>query len=214
MKKNTIKYSLVFAVVFILSAGLFYWFIKSEYFYDVNVWVSGNKALYIFFLLIFKSIGILWPPIPAGFLTLGSIPFLGWQLAYLIDLVGSIIGGSISYYLGKKYGLVLLKKLFDQKILDAIQKIKIKKGKEVEAVFVYRVLLGTTIIEAVYYGAGLLKVNFRKFLLGAVLSHIAVGVPTFVFTQNILSGKNIVLTIVSIAASVYLVYKTKGRYLE
>lgn len=187
---------------------------STPYFVIVDGCVRQNRTLYLVVLYIYKSLGILWPPIPAGLFTMASIPFLGWPLAYLIDLLGSITGGSIAYFLARKYGLSLLTKIFDDKVIDKIKKTKIKKGKEVEAVFVYRVLLGTTILEAVYYGAGLLKINFPKFLVGAILSHIIVGVPTFILAQNIFSGKNIVITVVSVVVSIFILYKAKGRYFE
>lgn len=187
---------------------------STPYFVIADGWVRQNRTLYLVVLFIYKSLGILWPPIPAGLFTMASIPFLGWPLAYLIDLLGSITGGSLAYFLARKYGLSFLKKIFDQKVLDKIENAKIKKGKEIEAVFIYRIILGTVILEAVYYGAGLLKVNFPKFLVGAILSHIVIGVPTFILAQNIFSGKNILITIVFIFASVFIVYKTKSRYFE
>jgi len=204
----------LFVGFFLVTLVLVYWFMKSPQFVVVDSWVKQNTLLYVVVLFVYKTIGILWPPIPAGLLTLLSIPFLGWFGAYLVDLIGSITGGSIAYFLGQKYGLTLLKKIFDENMIEKIKKAKIKKGKEIEAVFMYRVFLGTTILEAIYYGAGLLKVGFGKFLIGATLSHIAVGVPMFILAQNIFGGKNIVITIALIAVGVIFVYKTKGRYFE
>lgn len=214
MKKNSPVFTILFIGLFVLTVIIFYWFLKSSYYLPFQVWISANKALYVSALFLIKSIGILWPPIPSGLLTMASIPFLGWQTAYLVDLSGSAVGGSVSYFLGKKYGLTFLKKIFDDKILDSIKNLKIKKGKEIEAVFVYRILLGTVIVEAIYYGGGLLKVNFPKFLVGAVLSHIVTGVPVFILAQNIFGGKNIVITTLLVVISGFFVYKTKGRYFE
>jgi uncharacterized membrane protein YdjX (TVP38/TMEM64 family) len=214
MKKSSYIYTFLFIFIFLLTLAIFYWFIKSVYFIPAQLWVSQNRFSYIVILFLCKALGIIWPPIPSGLLTMGSIPFLGWKTSYFIDLGGSIAGGTIAYYLAKRYGLEFLKKIFDQSILERIQKTKIKKGKEIEAVFVYRVLLGTTILEAIYYGAGLLKVTYWKFLIGAVLSHLVVGIPTFILAQNIFSGKNMAITVLSIVVSLFIVYKTKSRYFE
>ena len=66
----------------------------------------------------------------------------------------------------------------------------------------------------VYYGAGFLKIPFGKFLIGASLSHIVVGVPSFILANNIFSGKNLILTgILSVVALIF-VLTTKGRYFE
>ena len=214
MKRESIWYWSVLTFIFVAFMVLAYWFFKSSYFPIVDAWIKTNIILYVFALFIYKSIGVLFPPIPAGVITLASIPFLGWFGAYLVDMAGSIAGGMVAYSLGKKYGKKILKKLFNESIVDKIVKTKIKKGKEIEAVFTFRVLLGSTILEAVYYGAGFLKIPFGKFLIGASLSHIVVGVPSFILANNIFSGKNLVLTgILSIVALVF-VLKTKGRYFE
>lgn len=214
MKKDSIWYSSVLLLVFIAFLVLAYWFFKSSYYPIVDDWIKTNIVLYVFVLFVYKSIGVLLPPLPAGLVTLASIPFLGWLNAYLVDMAGSIAGGTIAYFLGKKYGRRILKKLFTVSIINKIEKTKVKKGREIEAVFMFRVLLGSTILEAVYYGAGFLRIPFGKFLIGASLSHVAVGVPSFILANNIFSGKNMILTgFLSVVALVF-VLKTKGRYFE
>jgi uncharacterized membrane protein YdjX (TVP38/TMEM64 family) len=145
---------------------------------------------------------------------LGSIPFLGWPISYLIDLSGSIVGGAIAYFLAQKYGYDFLNKLFDQDVVEKIKKMRVKKGKEIEAIFVYRILLGGTILEAVCYGAGVLKVNFMSFMIGSVLSHVVVGIPTYFLANNILTGGSVILAICSTILIVFLFTKLKNRYFE
>ena len=110
---------------------------------------------------------------------MASIPFLGWFNAYLVDFFGSLFGGIIAYFLGKKYGHPLLNKILGSDLTEKIEKVKIKKDKEIEGVFVYRLAFGSTILEAIYYGAGFLKIGFKNFLIGSTLSHIVIGVPSF-----------------------------------
>ena len=214
MKKDSIWYSSILIVIFIAFLVLIYWFTKSPYFPIVDTWVKTNIVLYVCALFIYKSIGVLFPPIPAGTLTLASIPFLGWFGAYMVDMAGSIFGGMFAYWLGRKYGKKILRKIFSESIVEEIVKTRIKKGKEIEAVFTFRVLLGSTILEAVYYGAGFLKIPFGKFLIGASLSHIAVGIPSFILANNIFSGKNLALTVILSIVALIFVLKTKGRYFE
>lgn len=214
MKKKTFWYSSLFVLIFIATIAIFYWFFKSPYFLVVDAWIKQNIFLYVVSLFIYKSIGVLFPPIPAGLVTMASIPFLGWFWAYSVDFLGSIAGGIIAYYLGKNYGHPLLLKILGEEITKKIEKIKIKKEREVEGVFVYRVALGSTILEAVYYGAGFLKIGFRNFLIGSILSHIVIGVPTFFLANNILNGQNIVLTILLTVVGVMFIIFTKGRYFE
>lgn len=214
MKRESIKYWFSLIFIFLIFTLIAYWFFKSSYFPIVDTWIKTNMILYVSALFIYKSIGVLFPPIPAGVVTLASIPFLGWFGAYLVDMAGSIFGGIIAYWLGKKYGKKILEKLFDAPTIEKIVNTKIKKGKEIEAVFMFRVLLGSTILEAVYYGAGVLKIPFGKFIIGATLSHIVVGVPAFLLAGNIFSGKNLILSVVLSLLALIFVLKTKGRYFE
>ncbi len=214
MKKSSYFYTGLLVGLFVLTLWFMYWLGHSPYFFQINNWIAGNIILYVFILFVYKALGILWPPIPAGIFTLASIPFLGWVGAYFVDLVGSVVGGSIAYYLGRRYGITLLRKIFDEKILKKIKKVRIKRGREVEAVIIYRILLGTTILEVLYYGAGFLKIDFGKFLIGAILSHIVVGIPVFFFAQSVFSGKNVLISVILSVITLFFVLKTKGRYFE
>src|SRR3989344_3025781 len=132
MKRQTYFYSFIFILIFAITLIFFFWFFKSPYFFVVDGWIRQNIILYVFSLFIYKSVGVLFPPIPAGLVTLASIPFLGWFGAYLVDLVGSIFGGMIAYFLGKKYGHPLMVKILGEEITSKIEKVKIKKDKEIE----------------------------------------------------------------------------------
>lgn len=208
--RNTLLLILIFGITIVL----YYLFFNSVYFQNFYNWTRTNLVLFVAVLFIVKVVALLYPPLSGGILTLGAIPFLGWPLAYAIDFIGSMIGGTMMYFLGRKYGYWLLNKLFDKKVVERVKRIKVRKNKEIEAVFVYRLLLGGTVIEIIYYGAGVLKINFWNFLVGSALSHILVGVPSFYLTGNILSGGNIFLIIVSLILLIVLFSRLKNRYFE
>lgn len=213
MEKNN-KANIVGIIIFtILTIVLIYWFSNSVYFETFNSWIVKNILLYSIILYLIKVIGIIWPPLSGGIFTLASIPFLGWQLAFFLDFIGSLTGGSIAYYLGKKYGYVFLNKVFGTDIVEKIKRIKIKKGKEIEAIFMYKALFGI-IIEAIYYGAGVLRVNFVKFSIGSILGHLIIGIPSFYLANNLFSGKDIISTVILTILAIIFVTKTKGRYFE
>lgn len=214
MKKQTYYYSILIVLIFIATIVVFYWFFKSPYFLIADSWVKQNIILYIFILFLYKTIGVLSPPIPGGLVTIASIPFLGWFNAYLIDFFGSICGGIIAYFLAKRYGHPLLLKIFGEEVVKKIENIKVKKNREIEAVFMYRLALGSTILEAVYYGAGFIKIGFVNFLVGSILSHTLVGVPTFFLANNILNGQNMFLTVLLTVIGIVFIFLTKGRYFE
>jgi len=214
MKKSSWVNTSLFISVFVLTFILFNWFSKSIYFSGFDSWIKTNLILYVICLFLVKITGILWPPISGGIFTLASIPFLGWQLAFMVDMAGSTVGGMIAYWLGKKYGFPFLNKILDTNIVEKIRRIKIKKGREVEAVFIYRLLFGSVIVEAIYYGAGVLNINFYKFILGVTLSHLLIGIPIYFLASSIFSGANIALSILLAIIALVFIIKTKGRYFE
>ena len=195
------------------TLAFYLWFINSFYFAGFLAWSQKNIVFYYFILVSLKVIAIVWPPIPGGILTLGSIPVLGWPLAYSADFFGSLIGSSIAYSLARKYGLDFMKKIFDENTIEKLTRIKIKLHREIESVFLLR-FFGGTIIEVICYGAGLLKVRFRNYLIATILSHMALGIPVFYFTRNILGGQGILINLALIIVMIILFFKLKHRYFE
>lgn len=214
MKNVKWKNTILTLIVTGLTFGTYYLFLKSRYFIIFDYWFRHNKFKFVLFLFIFKIISVLWPPLTGGLFTMASIPLLGWLNAYMIDLIASTIGGIIAYFLGRKYGYRILGFLFDKKLVKKMCKVKVKSGREIEAVFLYRMFLGTTIIEAIYYGAGFLKIKFAYFLVGAVASHIVVGIPSYFLVKNVFEGKNLLLIILSIMFGIPFFVVFRRRYFE
>lgn len=201
-------------LVFGWGTLIFYlWFIKSPYFGGFVSWSQKNLIIYFSVLLLIKITGIVWPPIPGGLLTLGSIPVLGWPLAYCADLLGSFIGSSIAYFLARRYGLGFMRKIFDEDMIMKIQKVRVKPHREIESIFLFR-FFGGTIIEVICYGAGLLRVRFSNYLIATVLSHMALGIPAFYLTHNILAGRGILINLSLALIFVIIFYTFKERYFE
>lgn len=199
---------------FVITAGAYFVFSQTSSFKHFVIWTQDNILLYAIFLICVKILGIVYPPIPGGILTLASIPMLGWIGAYLVDFIGSTIGGVICYFLGRRYGLTLLRKIFDEKVVQKMEGLKVKKGKELEAIILWRILAGGTIIEAVYYAAGLLKIGFGNFFLGTTISHVIIGIPSFYLGGAILSSQNILINVFLLGIALVVLYKAKGRYFE
>lgn len=201
-------------LVAIVSFYLYIQFTHTPTFQIFMDWSKSNLVIFCVTIFILKVIGTVYPPLPGGLLTLGAIPIIGWVPAYAIDFLGSATAGSIDYYLGYKYGMPFLKKVLDPGTLENIQRLKIKKDKELESIFVMRVLLGSTIIEAINYGAGLLKVSYKNFFIGSIASHLLYGIPAFYIGESLIRGENVVYSLVSIVITVFIFWKIKGRYFE
>lgn len=214
MKLKSSKQLVFLAVGFLITIIAYLWFIKTPFFQSFTVWSQHNLLVFLITLLAIKVLGIVWPPIPGGILTLGAIPIIGWETAYTTDFLGSLIGSSIAFYLGKKYGYKFLKNIFDVKTLEKIQKTKVVSKREIEGVFVMRTLTGSTISEAVCYGAGLLKIKYKNFLIGSTLSHLATGIPAYYLASSFFTKGNFTINIVFILIALPLLIWLRKRYFE
>lgn len=213
MKLKAYKHLTIFFLAAFGTIVLYLWFINSSYLFVFKNWAHQHFLTFYLLLVAIKIFGIVWPPIPGGFLTFGSIPIIGWLSAYSTDLIGSMVGSSIAYFLARKYGFNLLYKIFDEKTVVKIASIKIKPHREIEAVFLLR-LLGGTVVEVICYGAGLLKVRYVHFLTASIISHLLAGVPLYYLFNEVIQGKNIVISGSFMALAAILFVKFRKRYIS
>lgn len=212
---NTLKSHkniIVFIAIVVISIASYLWFIQQPIFHGFIEWSQQNLLLYFVILTLLKIIGIVWPPLPGGLLTAASIPIIGWWPAYLADATGGLIGSVIAYYIGKHYGWEFLESMFSKEIVDKIQKVKIHKHREIEAVFVLKVFYGS-VGEVISYGSGLIGIHFKNFMLGTFL-WMLLQIPMFYAFNNVLNGDHVVLGAIFLTIAIFLFYKFKGRYFE
>jgi uncharacterized membrane protein YdjX (TVP38/TMEM64 family) len=206
-------YVALLGIGFLVTLGAYFWFARSPYFEPFSLWTQSNLVLFYVFLFFVKAIGLIWPPLPGGVFTLGAIPLIGWSNAYLIDFAATAVASSGAYWLGKRYGMTLVEKITGKGMIEKIQKINIKKERELEAVFLLRLLGGGVVVEVVSYASGLFRISYKSFILGSLLSHLVYGIPYYFLFGNLFSGKNIMMSIVLATILVTLYLKFKNRYL-
>lgn len=209
-KKN--PQAVVFLIVTIVTFILYLSLIKSSNFQHFIVFSQKNFVFYFIVLVFLKVLGIVWPPIPGGLLTLGSIPVLGWFYAWLADFTGSVIGSSMAFYLGRKYGYKFLKMIFDQSTIDKISIVKMKTHREIEGIAVLKLFYGF-ISEFISYASGLLGIKYLNFLLGTLLASVG-SFFSFYLANNIFKGENIAINVLLLITAVILFFRMKGRYFE
>ncbi len=168
--------------------------------------VQNYFGLYVVGLIMYKILGILWPPIPGSVLTFAAIPLIGWQWALLAEVVGGVVGAACAFQLSRHYGSRFVLRFFGQSALDRIYSIKIRQQHELEALVVIRSITGM-LTEAFSYGLGLLNINFRKFLLATIISYIGT-IPVFY-----LGSKSIEQTVFIIPTVAFVVLLTAGMYM-
>ena len=203
---------LIFGIILVLIPYLL--FLQTPQYEEFKMWSQQNVILLCFILIAIKITGIIFPPIPGGLIILGMVPIIGWFGAYLLDLTGTLIGSSVAFFLGKKYGNKLLIKLFDKIMVERIYDIKIKKNREIESVFVLRFLFGSTLTEIICYAAGILKISYKNFVIGSIASHFFISLPAYYFANNLILGKNLWINGIIVLIAFPILWKVRGRYLE
>jgi uncharacterized membrane protein YdjX (TVP38/TMEM64 family) len=176
--------------------------------------VQAYLPLYVFVLLVVKAISIIYPPLPGIAFTIASVPIIGWQLAYLADITGSFIGASVSFFLGKKYGYSILKRVIGPNIIEKINKIRLKQRNQVEVAIFLRFAGGGMLSDGLAWGASLIGFRYASFIVGYLISHLMTSLPIFYFVAVSLSFNSWVVFVGAAILAWIVIYKFKGRYFE
>ena len=211
--KKVWNLSLLTLIILATIAG-YIWFLKSSYFEPTKIWAHQHTVWYFIVLVVIKAAGIVWAPLPGGTLTLISVPIVGWVEAYLADLAGSTLGSFIAYHLGQRYGLNILRKFVSNAAADKIDGMKIRKGREIEAIFMARLTVGTLAVEALSYAAGIMRLNYWKFLVGTTVAHLILGAPLYYLASAWYSSRNVLLSIAIAVLLLPIFFKFRERYFE
>jgi uncharacterized membrane protein YdjX (TVP38/TMEM64 family) len=176
--------------------------------------LRANETTFLVSLLVGKSISIVYPPLPGAVLTMGSIPIVGWQRAYLVDIFGSSFGATAAYFLGRKYGVKLLRWAVGEKIANKVLGVKIKKRNQVETTFMLRLASGGILSDGLAWGASLIGLRYPAFIIGYLMSHLLTTLPIFYFLSVSIELKSWIVAIPAAVIAWFLIYKLKGRYFE
>ncbi len=213
MKFRQQKNLILLLTLFLGTVALYLWFADSQYYQEFIIWIESNMLLFFSILFLIKFLGLVWPPIPGGVLTLGAIPIIGWQKAFLIDFLGELAGSVVAYYLALYWGETLVKKVVDKKNYEKIKNFKVKKNREFELVFLLRVF-GGTLIEIVCYAAGLMKVKFKPFFLASFIGYALVGSFTFYFAGAAIQRENLLVNTFLLIVAAVIFISFRKRYFE
>lgn len=197
-----------------LTSIIFSQALRLEEFQATINFVQNYFWFYIFFLFAAKTVSIVYPPLPGVVLTLASVPLIGWEAAYLVDITGSVFGAIISYQLGQKYGKSILKTILGEKLSGKILQIKLKQKNQVESAIVLRIAAGGALSDGLAWGASLIGFRLLPFIIGYSVSHVITTLPIFYFVGVSIAFHSWVIVGTAAVIAWFLVYKFKGRYFE
>lgn len=210
-RKNLKIYELLFFAT--LSIILVILFKNSRYFDSVEQFAQENLFIIFIVLTFAKVLAIIWPPFPASIFIIALIPAIGFWPAFMADYIGELVGSSAAYYIAYNYGYKGIALFLDEENIKRIQRIKVKKGKELEFLLILRVL-GNTFFEIMCYGAGLLKISFKAFFISTILSYFAVSFITFKLFEGLFKEESFYINGALILFLAIFLTKFGSRYIQ
>ncbi len=187
---------------------------------------NSQVLLYPTILLLLLAAGLSLP-ISADLvlLTCGYLSFIGKANSIIlipIAITGILIGDTLMFFIGKKYGMKLTQIWPFKKVLtlERIEKVKMKFN-----IYGYRIVFCARFMPGIrtvfMFSAGLMHLNYLKFILydaaGAVIvvpliiySVIAVAGNTALIKEYLKQGQWVVL-VIAVVVVVYILFKNKKR---
>lgn len=191
---NYIKYFFKFiaslitivAVVFVVYA------LKLGLFDDKTILVNYIKSVGIWAPIIFiilQIFQVIIPVIPGGISCLAGVLAFGPVLGFIYNFIGLMIGSCMAYYISKRYGVTLIRKIFKEetinKYLGYINNNSFKK------IFFVGIILPIFPDDLLCYIAGVSTINFKSFisinLVGKIVSLLGYSLFMNLLQSSILS---------------------------
>ncbi len=129
-------------------------------------------------LIVWRLIGVVIPPIPAGILAFTLIPILGWFWVFFYSTMGLLSGAVIAFLLARKFREPLVKRFVPLQELNKWEG-KLDDKTELWGFILVRLTTGP-VMDFISYLAGLTKLSFGKFFLATLLSLIPSAIGYYV----------------------------------
>lgn len=162
--------NLITIIITVIIIAFVIYGIKLGLFQDKTILINYIKDFGIYAPLIFiffQIVQVIIPVIPGGISCLAGVLAFGPIFGFIYNYIGLLIGSCFAYFLAKKYGIKLIKKLFKKETIDKylgyIQKDYFSKF------FFIGIFLPGLPDDLLCYIAGMSRMNFQKFFIFIVL---------------------------------------------
>lgn len=126
---------------------------------------TGNFGIAVYLLLSICQVVFL--PIPAAVTILIGVAIYGPLIAFLVSLIGTYIGSTICFFLGKTFGRRLVNWMIGEKTADKYAKMLNEKGKWAFAIMLFLPFFPDDTLCIV---AGTTAMNFKFFALSVLFA--------------------------------------------
>lgn len=154
----------IFLVLFVLYG------LRLEILQDKMLLVDYIKKFGIvapLFFISLQTFQVVFPVIPGGASCLAGVLAFGSVFGFVYNYIGLVIGSLIAFYLSKKYGLNLIRKIFKE---ETIQKyLKYINDSRFDTIFFLCIFIPGLPDDIMCYIAGLSKMNYKTFLISILI---------------------------------------------
>ena len=181
---------------------------------DVIQFSHQHKILTPIFIISWRILSVVIPPIPGGMVSIVLIPVFGWFWSYIYGLTGVLIGASISFFLARTFREKIVNKFVPLQQLHSWEG-RITDKTEFLAFLLIRLTTGP-VLDFMSYIAGLSKISYPKFLVVTIIAllpdalvyYLGGEIYSAFYRQNAYLGA---LSLIIIGVCVYFVSK-KGFF--
>ena len=190
----------------IVLFGLFF-FLVPYYQRPLTEFALAHPILAPLILILWRFIGVVIPPIPAGLLAFALIPVLGWVWVYVYSFIGLLLGACVAFFLARRYREPIVKQFVPLQDFNKWEG-RLSKTTEFWGFLVIRLTTGA-IMDFVSYLAGLTKLRFDKFFVATVISLIPSAVGYYLGEQSYkqMNTEHPLLTFIVFVVIVFFVVK-------
>lgn len=189
MKKDNLKVvKILVSILVILTLGFIIYKI-----YSMNIGIDDIKAYVesygkmgaLVYIIMFALVPLTL--FPDSILAIAGGLAFGLTKGYIYTTIGALIGGSISFYISRKLGRNVVKKLTKEK-LDNVEEMINERGFFI--IFMLR-LIPLFPFDIISYGAGLTSIRYKDFILATFVGTIpGILVFTNIGAESVNIGSN------------------------
>src|SRR3990167_2388589 len=191
MRKRS--YFLIFGLIVLILAGVY--LVSKNSPQQVILLIKTHSYLGPTLLILWRTVGIIFPAIPAGVVSFASVPIFGWLKTYLYTLTGILIGTSISFFLARRFKEPLVGRFVPLKKLHQLEG-ELSERKRFLAVVALR-LFTVPVMDLSSYAAGLTRISFPKFFLATLIASIP-DIGIFYFGEKLYQtffGRSVIIAV-------------------
>lgn len=149
----------------------FYYAIKADLFSseeNLKTFLNSCGVFAPIFFVFLQIVQVIIPLIPGGISTGVGVIIFGPLWGFIYNYVGIVIGSIIVFFIARKYGMPLIKKMFKKELIDKYIGW-LNKGKKFEKLFAAAIFLPVAPDDFLCYLAGVTDISTKKYIAIIVL---------------------------------------------